>query len=95
MLVEKTIRNWRVGCAEPHGVTVWFDPRDEFMRLFHLPPAPDGEEAQGTPERVVEQVDAGYLDMVGSVSAAGQRAAHGAQKFQQLSFLREEDELPF
>jgi len=33
------IAQWRVTCATPSGLTLWFDPMVEFPRLYELEPS--------------------------------------------------------
>jgi len=91
---ELTIRMWRIQEADPVGVHMWFDPRDEAVKLYRIPHR-DGEGAGGILEGVDSQGDSGYLDRVVSVSADGPEGRDAEQRFEQLSFLREEEQLPF
>ncbi len=63
------IRNWRVQAAEPHGVHVWFDPREERVRLYRLPPSVGDVAAALFDDRVDNGREIRYLDSVVSVSA--------------------------
>ena len=35
---ELILRSWRVTEAQPHGLTVWFDPHREQLKLYELEP---------------------------------------------------------
>jgi len=89
------IRGWRVTQQEAGGLSVWFDPSTEFVRLYRLP-LHNGEAA---PEQLAEGVDtpgeSGELDKVVSVSEL--EAEADAPSGSQINFIltRGSDDLPF
>ena len=52
------IRSWRVVEAQPHGLSMWFDPRTERPRLYALGPSePSGSRGVGDPGEEDDQYD--------------------------------------
>ncbi len=94
-MIEMIIRQWRVSRAEPSGQMLWFDPSCEAVKLYRIPHR-DGDVVAPGPTEIDDREGSGYLDKVGSVSAYGPGLAeHGSDRYEQLDFLEEEDELPF
>jgi len=95
MTIELIIRNWRITRGIPGGRHCWFDPTCEVVKLYRLPRS-DSEEVGDLPERVDKGERTGYLDKVVSVSAVEDEDEGSAEeRFEQGSFLEQEDDLPF
>jgi len=94
--VEVTVRMWRMTRGIPGGQHVWFDPSEEYVRLFRRIPSRDGDGVEDSSEGLDSQGGSGYLDKVDSVSADGQGRGYDEEdRYEQLIFLEEDDQLPF
>jgi len=95
--LDIVIRNWRITRGIPSGLHVWFDPSCESVSLHRIPLHDQRRSLEGLAPKGVDMVgDAGYLDKVASVSASGpDRASGDSDRFEQVSLLEEENDLPF
>jgi len=93
-MFELVVRNWRITRGIPGGCHLWFDPSVEAVRLYRIPPSDSDEVGAGS--AVDEGGESGYLDKVASVSECGPGLVQGdSDRFEQLSLVKDEDELPF
>jgi len=79
---ELVIRSWRIQEAEPHGLTMWFDPRCEEPALRSAPP-PISEESL---KFEVELEDVGTKSEEEGVPLEGGDTRTSAQKDSELPF---------
>ena len=93
-MVEKILSSWRVTKGDPSGFHVWFDPATEHVRLYHGPPRLRSEKIDARPV-VDEGGELGYLDKVVSMSENEPEAELAPNRFEQVSILEEDSDLPF
>ena len=64
---EMAVLGWRIAAVEPSGLSVYFDPSCESVRLFRIPSRDSYGLTASEMVGLADAGDPGYLDKVGSV----------------------------
>ncbi len=64
---ELSVLGWRIAAVEPSGLSVYFDPSCESVRIFRIPSRDSYGLTASEMVGLADAGDPGYLDKVGSV----------------------------
>jgi len=91
---EIAVRGWRIGAVEPSGLSVYFDPSLESVRIFRIPSRDSDGLTAAEMCVLADSGDPEYLDKVGSVRALTETETLPLIRDEELVLEVIEDQLP-